>query len=244
MKIKNKIIIVLGGSGLIGKKIIQEIKSYKGIPINLDINDENPICDTIKTDIVSEKEILSSIEKIITKYKRIDGLVNSAYPRTVDWNTSLENVSSESFTKNLNIQLSSIFLISKMVSKIMIKQGSGSIVNISSIYGSIGFDRNLYKNTNITLPVAYSAIKGGLNGLNRYFASYFGKYNIRCNCVSPGGIYDNHEKSFVLKYNKKVPLNRMGNPNDIAPMVVFLLSDDSSYITGQNIFIDGGLTII
>ncbi len=244
MNLKNKVILIVGGSGLIGKEIIKEVKSNDGIPINLDINTKNQISDTFKTDICSEKETSSSIEKILTKYKRIDGLVNSAYPRTDDWNTSFENVSMDSFQKNLNIQLSSIFSISKMVSKIMMKQRRGSIVNISSIYGAMGFDRNLYDSTNITLPVAYSAIKGGLNSLNRYFASYFGRYNIRCNCISPGGIYDKHEKKFVSNYTKKVPLGRMGNTNDVAPAVVFLLSDASSYITGQNIYIDGGLTII
>lgn len=244
MNIKNKVILVVGGSGLIGEDIIKEIKSNQGIPINLDINIKNPICDTFETDICSEKEISSSIEKVLIRYKRIDGLVNSAYPRTIDWNTSFENVSSDSFTKNLNIQLSSIFSISKLVSKIMIKQRSGSIVNISSIYGSIGFDRNLYDSTKINLPVAYSAIKGGLNSLNRYFASFFGEYNVRCNCVSPGGIFNNQEAKFVKKYEKKVPLGRMGYSQDVSPLVVFLLSDKSSYITGQNIIVDGGLTII
>lgn len=244
MNIKNKVILVVGGSGLIGENIIKEIKSNQGIPINLDINTKNPICETFKTDICSEKGISSSIEKVLIKYERIDGLVNSAYPRTNDWNTSFENVSSDSFTKNLNNQLSSIFSITKLVSKIMIKQRSGSIVNISSIYGSIGFDRNLYDSTKINLPVAYSAIKGGLNSLNRYFASFFGEYNIRCNCVSPGGIFNNQEAKFVNKYEKKVPLGRMGYSEDVSPLVVFLLSDKSSYITGQNIFVDGGLTII
>jgi|TARA_B000000532_G_C18842295_1_gene395554 NAD(P)-dependent dehydrogenase (short-subunit alcohol dehydrogenase family) len=244
MNIKNKLILVVGGNGLIGNEIIKEIKSNDGIPINLDISSKNPICDFFKTDICSEKEISSSIKEILTKYKRIDGLVNAAYPRTNDWNTSFENVHTDSFSKNLNIQLSSIFSISKRVSKIMIKQRSGSIVNISSIYGSIGFDRSLYDSTKISLPVAYSAIKGGLNSLNRYFASFFGEYNIRCNCVSPGGIFDNQDGKFVNKYEKKVPLGRMGYSKDVSPIVVFLLSDKSSYITGQNIIVDGGLTII
>tara|TARA_B100000963_G_C22611573_1_gene665141 strand:+ start:1500 stop:2234 length:735 start_codon:yes stop_codon:yes gene_type:complete len=244
MNLENKVIIVTGGSGLIGKEIIKSIINCGGIPINLDTDKNSSLCETIKTDICSDTEVSIAIKKIKIKYEKIDGLVNSAYPRTNDWGLNIEKVNKESFIDNLNMQLSSIFSICKMTFDIMKKSRSGSIVNISSIYGSIGFDRNLYKNTTITLPVAYSAVKGGMDSMNRYFASYYGKYNIRSNCISPGGIYNNHESKFVKNYNKKVPLRRMGKPEDIAPAVVFLLSDDSSYLTGQNIKIDGGLTII
>ena len=122
-------------------------------------------------------------------------------------------------------------------------QQSGSIVNIASIYGIVGNDFSLYEETNITPPVAYSAIKGGLISFNRYVASYFGKNNIRSNCVSPGGVYDKQDVKFVKKYSSKTPLLRMAIPSDIAPIVCFLLSDESTYITGQNIAVDGGYTI-
>jgi NAD(P)-dependent dehydrogenase (short-subunit alcohol dehydrogenase family) len=94
------------------------------------------------------------------------------------------------------------------------------------------------------MPAAYSAIKGGLINFTRYLSSYLGKNNIRVNAISPGGIYNNQDLRFVGKYNEKVPLGRMGKPSDISPAVVFLLSEDSSYITGQNIIIDGGWTSI
>ena len=120
----------------------------------------------------------------------------------------------------------------------------GSIINIASIYGVVGPDFTVYDKTSLTMPAGYSAIKGGLINLTRYMASYFGPNNIRVNCVSPGGIFDNQDINFVKNYMKKVPLGRMGLPEDIAPSVAFLLSDDSKYITGQNLIIDGGWTAI
>ena len=126
----------------------------------------------------------------------------------------------------------------------MTKQKSGSIVNIASIYGSVGPDFTIYLGTNMTMPAGYAAIKGGLINLTRYMASYFGPDKIRINSVSPGGIFDNQNINFVENYEKKVPLRRMGTPQDIAPSVSFLLSDESKYITGQDLIVDGGWTAI
>lgn len=120
----------------------------------------------------------------------------------------------------------------------MKNQKSASVINIASIYGIVGNDFSLYENTSLTYPVAYSAIKGGLINMNRYLASYFGENQIRFNCVSPGGVFDNQSEVFVENYKKKVSLKRMTTPLDIAPTVSFLLSDKTEYITGQNIAID------
>ena len=243
MSLKDKIIIVVGGSGLLGKEIINEIIQSKGIPINLDLKIDE-MCFSLKTDVTSKKSITKSFKIVLEKYKRIDGVVNTSYAKTKDWSNNYENTDVLSFNKNLEFQLSSVFFISKLALMFMKEQNFGSIVNLASIYGVIGFDRHLYENTKLTLPVAYSAIKGGLINMNRYLASYFGKYNIRTTCISPGGIFANQETKFINKYKKKVPLGRMGYPKDVSPLVVFLLSDKSSYITGQNIIVDGGLTII
>ena len=142
------------------------------------------------------------------------------------------------------MQLSRVFSISKLVLSHMKEKKRGSIVNIASIYGEVANDFNIYENTNINPPVAYSAIKGGLISFNRYLASYFAKFQIRSNCVSPGGVLDNQDPIFIKNYENKVPMGRMAKPDDIAPVISFLLSDDSKYITGQNILVDGGWTII
>jgi NAD(P)-dependent dehydrogenase (short-subunit alcohol dehydrogenase family) len=117
-------------------------------------------------------------------------------------------------------------------------------VNISSIYGSVGPDFTVYDGTEMTMPAAYAAIKGGVVNLTRYLAAYYGPYGVRINCVSPGGIFDQQPQSFVSAYEKKVPMRRMGIPEDIAAPVAFLLSDEAAYITGHNLMVDGGWTAI
>jgi NAD(P)-dependent dehydrogenase (short-subunit alcohol dehydrogenase family) len=126
----------------------------------------------------------------------------------------------------------------------MKERRSGSIVNISSIYGSVGPDFSLYAGTEMTMPAAYSAIKGGIVNFTRYLAAYYGSYGVRVNCVSPGGIYDGQPEQFVQRYKAKVPLQRMGLPEDIAAPVAFLLSEEAAYITGHNLMVDGGWTSI
>ena len=245
MKLSNKIIIVTGGLGLLGKEFISDIKKRGGITINLDINNKNDLKNGIlHLDINDDKSIDKAINTIMDRFGRIDGLVNNAYPKTRDFGNNFELTSSISFSKNIDMQLARIFSISKPVLEIMKNQKFGSIVNIASIYGIVSPDFNIYESTEMTSPVAYTAIKGGLISLSKYFCSYFGKYNIRSNSVSPGGIFDNQNEIFLKNYESKVPLRRMGNPDDIAPIVSFLLSDDSKYISGQNIAVDGGWTAI
>ena len=184
------------------------------------------------------------MKEVINKYDKIDGLVNNAYPRTNDWHLDFEKIKLESWKKNIDLQLNSSFVIIQKAAKYMKINKSASIVNMSSIYGVVGPDFSIYEGTEMTMPAAYSAIKGGLISFTRYLASYYGKDSINVNCISPGGILDDQPIQFVKNYTKKIPLQRMGNPSDISPAVVFLLSDEASYITGQNIIIDGGLTAI
>jgi NAD(P)-dependent dehydrogenase (short-subunit alcohol dehydrogenase family) len=126
----------------------------------------------------------------------------------------------------------------------MKEQKSGSVVNIGSTYGVVGNDFTIYENTNMNPPSEYPAIKGGIINLTRYLASLYGKHNVRVNSVSPGGIFDHQPEPFVKAYEKRVPLKRMGNPDDIAPPVSFLLSEGAKYITGHNLMVDGGWTCI
>lgn len=245
MILKDKVILVTGGSGLIGRAIIDDIIGNGGIPINLDINVETNLeKGEIHFDLTSDESIAEVIDNVLPIYRRIDGLVNNAYPRTDDWGNVFENVTNNSFSANLEMQLGRIFAICKPILSQMKSQSSGSVVHIASIYGMVGSDFTVYKNTTLTSPAAYSAIKGGLINFSRYLASYFGGSGIRSNCVSPGGIFDNQNEIFVKQYEDKVPMKRMGKPVDIAPIVSFLLSDKASYITGQNIAVDGGWTAI
>ena len=243
--LNGKIIIVTGGNGLLGTEIVNKIKSAGAFCINIDVNhDTSADLSTIKCDITDQFQVKQSIDMVINKYSVIDGLVNNAYPRTTDWGLKFEDIPYSSWQKNVDYQLNSYFFITQQVTSYMEKVEVGSIINIASIYGVVGNDFTVYEGTSLTSPAAYSAIKGGIINFSRYLASYYGKENIRVNCVSPGGIFDNQNPVFVKNYEHKVPLKRMGLPDDIAPAVSFLLSDEAKYITGHNLILDGVWTAI
>ena len=148
MKLSNKIIIVTGGLGLLGKEFISDIKKRGGITINLDINNKNDLKNGIlHLDINDDKSIDKAINTIMDRFGRIDGLVNNAYPRTRDFGNNFELTSSISFSKNIDMQLARIFSISKPVLEIMKNQKFGSIVNIASIYGIVSSDFTIYEGT-------------------------------------------------------------------------------------------------
>lgn len=242
--IKNKVIVVTGGNGLLGKQMVTSFREQGAIVIAADIFFEEKSEFDYVIDITDENSVKQGIASIIEKYTQIDGWVNNAYPRTKDWGNKFEDIPLESWRKNVDMHLNGYFLCCQVVLEQMKQQGFGSLINMSSIYGIVGPDFTVYEGTEMTMPAAYAAIKGGLNNFTRYLASYYGSYQIRVNTVSPGGIFDNQPESFVNNYNKKVPMKRMGSPKDIVSAVFYLLTDDSSYVTGHNLVVDGGWSII
>jgi NAD(P)-dependent dehydrogenase (short-subunit alcohol dehydrogenase family) len=247
MRLSGKNIIVTGGNGLLGRAIVNDLRNNAANVIIIEINVETDESMGIyNCDITDEFELGNIISQISNRYNgKIDGLVNNAYPRTLDWGNKFEDVSIESWKTNVEMQLNSCFSITKKILKIMKNNLSGSIVNVASIYGVVGNDFTIYENTDgMTSPAAYSAIKGGIINFTKYLASYFGPHGIRVNAVSPGGIFNNQNETFVKQFEYKVPLKRMAKPEEIAPSITFLLTDESSYITGHNLIVDGGWTSI
>lgn len=246
---RDKVAVVTGGSGLIGKEIVKALHEFGADVYIADITQDN-VKDFIEEngisyvcmDISSEESVRKGLTNIIRDKGRIDVLVNSAYPRTQDWGTEFEKVSFGSWKQNVDNHLGGYFLCCQMTAEQMKGQGSGTIINLASTYGVVAPDFSIYEGTEMTMPVAYSVIKAGIITLTKYIATYYGKYNIRANAISPGGIFDNQHPSFVENYSKKTPLGRMGLPNEIVGAVVFLASDASSYVTGHNIIVDGGWT--
>lgn len=237
--LKDKIIVITGGSGLIGKEIVKDVLKKGGIAINAELNLETDFeKGTLKFDITNPTSIKDGLKAVFENYGKIDGIVNCAYPRTSDWGNKFEDIEYTSWQKNVDMQLNPVFLITQEGLKYM-KSGA-AFVNIASIYGVVGNDFTIYENTSMTSPAAYSAIKAGIINFTRYIASYVGHKGIRVNCVSPGGVFDNQNPVFVENYSHKNPLKRMAKPSEIAPPVSFLLSDEASYITGHNLIVDGG----
>ena len=243
-KLTDKNVFVVGGMGLIGKEIVKSLIDAKANVIIVDIvESESSDVSYEYYDITDLENVNPFLKKMIKKYGNIDVWVNTSYPKTNDWGDKVEDLKLDSWRKNVDWHLNSYSWISKEVALIMKEQGSGSIINLGSIYGVVSPDFTLY-DTNSTSPMAYSVIKGGIVNLTKYMASYFGEDNVRINSICSGGVFDNQNKDFVEKYKNKVPLKRMAKPSDIASSVVFLASEASSYITGQSLMVDGGWTII
>ncbi|MDR2221534.1 MAG: SDR family oxidoreductase [Flavobacteriaceae bacterium] len=245
--IENKVILLVGAGGLIGKEVLLHLVKNGAKVVAVDLKRFESEADLFIEANVTEKDGIDYIvSTVIDKYGQIDGLVNLAYPRTSDWGRKFEDIEFESWQQNVDMQLNAVFYLCQQVLKIMRQQQYGSIVNIGSIYGVVGNDFSLYQEYGGTSPAAYTAIKGGIINFTKYLASYYGEYGVRVNCMSPGGVLDkkNQHNSFIARYSEKSPLKRLGNPEEMAPAVTFLLSDDASFITGHNLMVDGGWTII
>ena len=247
---KDKVALVTGGLGLIGKEIVRGLNDFGASVCTADINkhqleglSKSTTVHFLYLDISSEDSIRRTLEAVLKQYRKIDILVNCAYPRTSDWGARCEDVSFDSWKMNVNSHLGGYFLCCKKVAEQMkLQGGAGSIINFASIYGVVAPDFSIYEGTSRTMPVAYSAIKGGVIAFTKYLASYYAKDSIRVNCISPGGVFNDQEDDFVNKYVAKTPLGRMGIPKDMVGAVLFLASDASSYVTGHNLVIDGGWT--
>ncbi len=252
--LKDKVVVVTGGAGLIGRHIcracgqaggkvfIAESDTEKGKKLQRDMMEDKLLSEYLYMDITSEESIKSGMEQILSKEGRIDVWVNNAYPRTDDWGNTFENIRTASWRKNVDMHLNGYFMCCQKVFEVMKEQRNGSIINFGSIYGVVGPDFSVYGSTEITMPAAYSAIKGGIISFTRYLAAYGGPYNVRVNAVCPGGVFDHQDRSFVDEYSRKTPLSRMAYPDEIAGPVLFLASDAASYITGHILMVDGGWT--
>jgi NAD(P)-dependent dehydrogenase (short-subunit alcohol dehydrogenase family) len=255
--LKDKVVVVTGGAGLLGHEFVREISSFGGIPIIAEINEEqglevkniinkklsSKVVDFFPIDITSKESIEEFIKLVSKKYKRIDALINNAYPRNKNYGHHFFDVTYEDFCENLSINLGGYFLTSQTFSKYFMDQGFGNIINISSVYGVLAPRFEIYKGTPMTTPVEYAAIKSGLIHLTKYMAKYFKGKNIRVNSVSVGGILDQQPISFIEKY-KSFCLNKgMLDPEDVIGTIIYLLSDISKYVNGQNIVVDDGFVL-
>ncbi len=251
---KGKNIVVSGGLGLIGSSVCDAFLEFGGNVIIADIDEDK--FDKLKAAKGSEGERLSFIyfdisapedaenqfREIVERNGKNDVWVNLAYPRTDDWGKAVEDVSFESWDENVRMHLGGYFWTSKLVLEHMKKKKHGSLINFGSIYGVVGPNFDLYKGTDMTMPVAYSAIKGAIVNLSRYFATLYGPYNVRVNTICPGGIEDGQSREFVEKYSELTPLKRMGKPEEIALPTLFLASEGASYVNGHTLLVDGGWT--
>lgn len=254
--LSNKVVVVTGGAGLIGQSFINAISRNNGIAVIADINEKvgtetakllslelNADVVFQKMDITCKNSINQCIQSLHDKYGKIDALVNNAYPRNKSYGKHFFDVEYDDFVENLGLNLGGYFIASQQFANFFKKQGFGNIVNISSIYGVIAPKFEVYDNTKMTMPVEYAAIKSALIHLTQYMAKYFKGMNIRVNTLSPGGISDGQPDTFLEKYKSKCINKGMLDKSDLNGTLVFLLSDMSKYVNGQNIIVDDGFTL-
>jgi len=254
MLIENQVVVVTGGAGLIGKEFCKMIAKNGGIPIIADLSNSriefvNELihlgfkADHICLDITSVNSIEECISYVNIKYGKIDAVVNNAYPRNKNYGKHFFDVEYEDFCENIDLNIGGYFLVSKLFAKYFVKQNFGNIINISSIYGVIAPKFEVYNNTPMTMPVEYAVIKSGLIHLTKYMSKYLRNKNIRVNAISLGGIKDNQPEAFLLKYKENCLNKGMLDPKDVVGTLLFLLSNNSTFVNGQNIIVDDGFTL-
>jgi NAD(P)-dependent dehydrogenase (short-subunit alcohol dehydrogenase family) len=254
--LSKKIIVVTGGAGVLGRHFCAEIVKHGGVAVVADcdldsvatvVAELNQVrsggCEAASLDITNQKSVEALIANLHEKFGRIDAVVNNAYPRNKNYGRKLEDVTYEDFCENVGTHLGGYFLVAQKFGLYFRDHVGGNIVNISSIYGMMAPRFEIYAGTSMTMPVEYSAIKSAVIQLTRYFASYFKGAGIRVNSLSPGGILGTQPASFLDGYNGYCASKGMLLPSDVVGALLFLLSDQSQFMTAQNLIVDDGFSL-
>ncbi|MBX3239190.1 MAG: SDR family oxidoreductase [Chitinophagaceae bacterium] len=256
-RIDQKVALITGGAGYYGKPICMALAEAGARVIIASrsadkceefaqfLREKGYLAKGVHLDLGNESSITKVIKSIVEQYGRIDILVNNAVSR--EGFKNLEDLDKKSLEDSQLINSTGLMLITKAAIGFMRRQGSGNIINIGSIQGVMGPHFPVYGDTGMTSPVNYTYDKWGMVGFTKWIANYYGKFNIRANCISPGGYGPGvaesiGENEFVANYKKLTPLGRFANDDDIKGPIVFLASEASAYVTGHNLLVDGGWT--
>ena len=267
-----RVAIVTGGAGLLGYHHGAILAAAGAHVVLLDLAVANPAlraeqlqlahgpeCLGLSADITSEKSLEAARDVIMAKFGRIDILINNAAnnPKVEDtggatshaW-SRLENFPLQVWNDDIAVGLTGAFLCSRVFGMEMVKRNSGVILNVASDLGVIAPDQRLYRQPGVpedqqpVKPVTYSVVKTALIGLTRYLSTYWTAHNIRCNAISPGGVFTTQPEDFTAKLHSLIPMARMAHKDEYQGAILFLCSDASSYMTGQNLIVDGGRTVL
>ncbi len=263
----DRVAIITGGAGLLGVQHAEIIAEAGGVPVLWDIEKEKAIEQAgkigqsfnvptagMRVDITNLDSIREGMKQLLSLFGHIDILINNAAndPKVSDvhddgW-SRFENYALETWNRDVSVGLTGAFLCSQVIGSFMSQNRGGVILNIASDLSVISPDQRLYRKEGTpdaqqpVKPVTYSVVKHGLVGLTKYLSTYWADKNIRVNAISPGGIYTNQPEAFVKRLANLIPMGRMAEIDEYKAAVLFLVSDASSYMTGQNIVIDGGRT--
>ena len=262
-----RVAVVTGGVGLLGAEFCRTLAEAGAAVAVVDLNGSasQAVADSLTssgyqslalpTDITHPDSVNEAVEKVLSAFGHIDVLVNSAAldpkfdPEAVNKGITpgaFEDYPLDLWNSALNVNLTGMFLMTQACVKPMIEQGQkGSIINICSTYGLNGPDQRIYVKEGKRVafkPVYYTVTKAGVMGFTKYLAAYYAETEIRVNALTPGGVFNNHEDYFVKNYSAKTILGRMAHKDEMNGALLFLASDASSYMTGNNLVVDGGWT--
>ena len=262
--LKNKVSVITGATGILGKEFSIALAEYGSDLALIDIDKASLDkmatslskkygikCKGYLCNVSHEKMVKQTVVQIEKGIGKIDILLNNAATKTnslEEFFMPLEKYDLDTWKEIMDVNLNGMYIVAKEIGSRMARRKKGSIVQTSSIYSSLmAPDQRIYKGSkylgvSINTPAAYSVSKAGIVGLTLHLASYWGKSKVRVNTLSPGGICSGQNSKFKESYSKRVPLNRMANKEEIIGAMLYLASDASSYVTGQNIFVDGGLS--
>lgn len=259
-RLGGKVAIVTGAGGLLGEQHAIALSDFGATVVLTDLNTEviqerskaltartgNPslalACDVTKT---SDWEAM--LGTVMKEFGHVDVLINNAaftnQSRSAKFAAPFTDFPLEDWNQILNVNLTGSFLGCQVIGKQMLEQGKGSIINFASLYGVVSPNHKMYPGTGINQPVAYSVSKSGVIALTRYLAGLWGGKGIRTNCITPGGVYNNHNELFVERFSNLNPMGRMEKKEELRGAIVYLASDASTYCNGHNLVVDGGWTI-
>lgn len=255
--LNKKVVLLTGGAGLIGQEFAKAVLSEQGRVVILDRNWSkgaalkselgsiygDDTVEFIELDVTCPRSVQAAIDKTHERFGLIDALVNNTYPKAVGYGATFFDVEYDSFCSSLSMNVGGYFLMSQKVSKYFLNQGYGNIINIASIYGVIAPRFEIYKDVGFTMPVEYAAIKSAQLHLTGYLSKFLKGANIRVNAISPGGVYNSQPEEFSNAYSKYCNNHNLLDKSDLNGTLVFLLSEMSSCINGQNIIVDDGFTL-
>jgi len=250
-----KVAILTGGTGLIGTPFGDGLTEFGAHVVICDLDKQkceararqleekySVACLGLKLNVRSRSEVEELLSIALNRFGGVHILINCAQNKTANFFEKFEAYPDEDLDGILDVNLKAVHLTCQVIGRQMVKQGGGSIINMASTYAVVAPNQNIYENTHMGSPAAYSASKGGVIALTRYLAAYWAKYNVRVNSLCPHGVYNNHEERFVQNFSRKSPMGRMSRPNEVVGAMLFLASDASSYVTGHNLIVDGGWT--
>ena len=253
--LNGKVIVITGGCGLIGRAFCEAAAQFGAHVVVADIPKSDPEAKAkaleekhgramlgVGIDVGDKSSVETLKEKILQVFGKIDGLVNGHQNKTHAFFEKFEDYTEANWDAVVETNLKGTFLTCQVIGGWMSQNGGGAIVNIPSTYSVVAPNQNLYKGTSMGSPAAYSASKGGVMALSQYLATYWANKGVRVNQITPHGVWNNHEDQFEKNFAQFTPMERMSYNHEVAPALVFLLSDASTYVTGHNLLVEGGWT--